>query len=363
MSQQIPIQNIYYLLLYAWRRMEVGECEDVGVAGETELLNLLAKLFCREFAQLRRRWLDLAYVEERQDLGSIRGRIQLTETLRRGLLEHAQVACEYDELSIDTLPHQIIKATCLTLLSSSGLDKSLLRELSTMRSNLSTVSNRRICDQDFQRLVLHPRQKNYRIMMEICAFILRQMFPEQNGSGWKFRSFVENEREMGGLFEEFIRGFCEIELGDTYRVKRDKFDCAVEGATQEDLAMLPKLVTDVSLISVNQRLIIETKFTPNALKGNYEAEKLRRDHLSQLLIYLQACAYRYPKVSVSGLLLYPAVGRQIYHSYPKFHGHKMKVASLDLAQPWQSLRKDLLSLIGQYDSEMLFNKAGIASGD
>jgi 5-methylcytosine-specific restriction enzyme subunit McrC len=40
---QIPIENIYYLLGYAWNKLEEKERVNVSIDDKTELLDLFAK--------------------------------------------------------------------------------------------------------------------------------------------------------------------------------------------------------------------------------------------------------------------------------------------------------------------------------
>ena len=41
---EIPIQNIYYLLCYAWDKLEEKELIDVDPVGMTELVDLFARV-------------------------------------------------------------------------------------------------------------------------------------------------------------------------------------------------------------------------------------------------------------------------------------------------------------------------------
>ena len=41
---QIPIENIYYLLCYAWNKLDEKERVSVSIDDKTELLDLFAKI-------------------------------------------------------------------------------------------------------------------------------------------------------------------------------------------------------------------------------------------------------------------------------------------------------------------------------
>ena len=62
MARHIPIQNLYYLLLYAWNRVPEGQTLDVTGIPSPELPNLLAKVLADGVRNLLRRGLDRSYV-------------------------------------------------------------------------------------------------------------------------------------------------------------------------------------------------------------------------------------------------------------------------------------------------------------
>jgi 5-methylcytosine-specific restriction enzyme subunit McrC len=47
---------------------------------------------------------------------------------------------------------------------------------------------------------------------------------------------------------------------------------------------------------------------------------------------------------VEGLLLYPVVRNAFRFEY-RLHGHRMRVATIDLDQPWQGVHRELLGLV------------------
>ena len=92
---------------------------------------------------------------------------------------------------------------------------------------------------------------------------------------------------MAVLLENCVRTF--------YRVRRNS------GSEREDIywrwiaadqvaaGLLPKMQTDISLTSETRKIIIDCKFTPEALQKHYEAETLRSAHLYQINAYNVVC--------------------------------------------------------------------------
>ena len=60
----IPIKNIYYLLSYAWNRLEESELVDVSAEDESDLLNLLGRVLLNGTKTLLKRGIDRQYITE-----------------------------------------------------------------------------------------------------------------------------------------------------------------------------------------------------------------------------------------------------------------------------------------------------------
>ena len=59
---EIPIQNIYYLLCYAWNKLEEGNIVDVKGIETNKLYNLFAKVLINGASRLLKMGLDRGWV-------------------------------------------------------------------------------------------------------------------------------------------------------------------------------------------------------------------------------------------------------------------------------------------------------------
>lgn len=109
--------------------------------------------------------------------------------------------------------------------------------------------------------------------------------------------------------------------------------------------MLPKMSTDISLISSSRKIIIDTKYYKEALKARFTQEKINSNHLYQLFSYLknQESNIEITK-NCEGVLLYPSAGNYFKFSY-RYQNHGIKVVSINLNQDWFDIKKDLLEII------------------
>ena len=114
---KIPIKNIYYLLCYAWFRLEEKDIVSVDEENNSNIVELLTRVLVSGLGTLVRRGLDGSYKELQEDTSRIRGKIDFSESIKRNLVCYAKLTCRYDELSIDILHNQIIKSTIQSLIS------------------------------------------------------------------------------------------------------------------------------------------------------------------------------------------------------------------------------------------------------
>jgi 5-methylcytosine-specific restriction enzyme subunit McrC len=103
--------------------------------------------------------------------------------------------------------------------------------------------------------------------------------------------------------------------------------------------------TDISLISSNRKIIIDTKFYTDTFTYNYNVEKLRSPHLYQIFSYLHNVAkLGGVNESCEGVLMYPMTGRAVSEEF-MFGKHKLSIKAINLNQEWNCIRDDLLGIV------------------
>src|SRR5262245_55495172 len=124
----IPIQNIYFLLCYAWDKLEERDVVDVDSVGVTELVDLFARVLINGTNHLLKRGFDRSYVAHAEWTGRLRGKIKFEAAAKTGAIR-ATLPCEFDELSYDVLHNQLLKATLHTLMRAAALSRDNADEL------------------------------------------------------------------------------------------------------------------------------------------------------------------------------------------------------------------------------------------
>lgn len=344
----IPIQNIYFMFCYAWKYFQAGKDSFVGSEDCPSLLDLLAKVFVKETSNLVRRGLDREYVEENEDLAFPKGKILMGESVKRNLLYMKRLHCSYDELSANILVNQIIKTCLYHLILSRGLDLSFKEQAKKLFYRFEGVDIIHLDGRTFCSIRLHRNNAHYRLLLKICELLSQRLLPDEIGQEYRFRAVDHDQVKMGDVFEEFVRNFYAHEQ-TFYRVKREKIYWNLTRPQESALQYLPEMNTDISLISPKRKIIIDTKFYKNTLSqdGRFaEAQnKIHSANLYQMFSYLKNTEHAEGwDVPVEGILLYPTVDQDVDFEY-EIQGHRIRIVSLNLNQPWQNIKDELLSLI------------------
>jgi 5-methylcytosine-specific restriction enzyme subunit McrC len=100
--------------------------------------------------------------------------------------------------------------------------------------------------------------------------------------------------------------------------------------------------TDVSIYKGDRHIILDTKFYRQTFGDRFRVKKLHVEHMYQLFSYLSNSNPQ--KGRCEGILLYPTVETDLNAQF-SILGFPITVRTLNLAQPWQGIHSDLLSLI------------------
>ena len=282
---QLPIHNIYYLLCYAWNKLDESEVVDVNEIDSTELIDLFAKILLNSCSRLLKQGLDRYYIEQEDVIMGIKGKFNFSSTIKQNVLPLNKTECIYDEFDYDILHNQILKKTIGKLLRTKKLDSTLKDELHKIYLKFPPISEIVIRNSLFKQIRLHRNNYHYDFIMKVCQIVHENLFIDETKGNYKFKDFTRDEKAMATLFEAFVRNFYKIETD--YTVSSDSIRWKFESDDIEDLEMLPIMLTDITLKSNDRKIIIDTKFYKDAFATRYEKENINSSNLYQIFSYLK----------------------------------------------------------------------------
>jgi len=350
-NKEIPVQNIYYLLCYAWDALEESDLVDVKDLDTHDVVNLLAKILISGTQHLIKKGLDRTYAPLANEIPRIRGKLLLAESIKRCSFENGKAVCSFDEFNPNNLHNQILKSTIGYLLSVQGIKKKHHDELKGLYQALPEISEVRLASNIFRKVRLHRNNRYYLFLLKVCEFLFSNILVGEEKGISRFRDFIRDEAQMRLLFEKFVRQFYVKHCPNFY-VHADRFHWHAESSTEEASKRLPALQTDICLTSNTEKIIIDTKYSVNALAGGRFEEKLNTTHLYQLFSYMMNVPERDYQKRRTGILLYPTIDQTLNLSY-KIHGHRVLIRSVNLAQEWPIIEKELLAIIDEQTIEQV----------
>ena len=344
MTTAIPVKNIYYLLCYAWDRLEEGAAVDISAVDGYNLSDLFARVLLSGTKHLLRRGLDQGYLPEEAELAGIRGRISIEVTARRMLATHGRAHCQFDDLRMDTLPNRILKSTVVYLMRLPDVSGQLRSDLALLTKELGGISEIRLSKPTFRRVQLHGNNRFYRFLLGICELIFESTGVDETMGTRHFCDFFRDERRMARLFEDFVFNFYRKERPDL-DVRREHIAWAASSADDPELKYLPTMRTDISIRAGSRTLIIDTKYYKEVFQSYFDKQTVHSGNLYQLFSYLKNLeAANATAAGAAGMLLYPVVDAPVKLRYT-IHSHNVCVCTVDLAQEWIGIRSQLLDLV------------------
>ncbi|MET1256387.1 5-methylcytosine-specific restriction endonuclease system specificity protein McrC [Aliikangiella maris] len=344
MAAKIPIQNIYYLLCYAWNSLAEGEVTDVSGIDSNELADLFATVLINGVNHTLRRGLDRCYEPHEEELSSIRGRIDIAMTTRRMLAAQGRACCHFDEFTVNTMPNRIIKSTLRFLASVPTIDKKLKGKLLKLYRSLHEVDDVPLNKFLFQKIQLNSNNRFYRFLLNICEMVLSSWLIDEQSGKYKFKDFIRNDKAMARLYESFMLNFYKMELKGS-KVKKEEIKWNATSETDPLLKHLPSMRTDISIRDKDRTLIIDAKYYSKTLQSYYDKESIHSGNLYQILAYLDNLKSEGGNdAKAEGMLVYPVIEKKLRETY-SMNGRKIHICTLDLSQDWRDIRSELLELV------------------
>ena len=338
-TRKIPIQNIYYMLCYAWNRTE--ELENLNLKGIKgyNLYDLLSLALYNSVSKIIKRGIYKEYIPINEETYSLKGKIDFRESLKKNSFRNGRAYCEYDEFSDDIIHNQIIKATFYNILKCRGIDKSIKEKIMKLYHYFEHISSIKLNKSSFKQVKIHRNNRHYKLTIDICNMIYNDMIVDETSGNISFN--YKEEEKLPYLFEEFVRNFYKIHLSNSH-VCRENIKWDAIGYNDN---FLPIMQTDITIKRDNEIIIIDTKYYTKTLVNNMGQDKYHSTNLYQIFSYLKNAEskgrlYKHSK----GVLLYPQVDKILNNIY-EIQGHILKICTVNLNDDWSNIHKRLLEII------------------
>ena len=152
---------------------------------------------------LIRRGLNRTYNRKLDEIPGVRGKLELSESIKRLAFPSCRAVCEFDEYGYNTTHNQIIKATLGRLVRTAELDHDLREDLRVLYGYFESVDDLPLSNRAFRRVQLHSNNRFYLLLLQVCWILFRQLLPTPKGEKLRFVAFTDEQMET--VFEQFVR--------------------------------------------------------------------------------------------------------------------------------------------------------------
>lgn len=327
------------MLSYAFTTLNQSNYEDVAKEEFENIHNLFAAILAKGIGQQLKQGLYREYLNQKEDMSVMRGKIDMSGTIKNKLVRKLVLTCEYDELSENNLLNQILKTTVVFLLRHANVDaerKNDLKKEMLFFSNVDTIEPSSI---KWSSIHFQRNNQTYRMLISLCQLIVEGMLLTTEQGEYKIASFVDEQR-MCRLYEKFILEYYSKTFSKL-TVKASQIPWALDDGIG---TMLPVMQSDIMLSNDENVLIIDAKYYARTTQVKYDKHTLHSNNLYQIFTYVKNKDTEFGDKphTVSGMLLYAKTEEEIqpdnvYH----MSGNQISVKTLDLNLPFKEITAQL----------------------
>lgn len=341
----IPIKNLYYMLSYAFQLLNEQGYKNLATEEFDNAGDLCAAILIRGISNQLKRGLGREYISETDTIATIRGKIEINESIKNQTMIRNQMTCTYDEFSVDSPLNRIIKSTAMLLIKS-DIAKQRKKELRKLMVFFADVS---IIDVHSINWSVNYNRNNqaYRLLITICYLVVKGLLQTKSDGSVKMMDFLDEQR-MCHLYEKFILEYYKKHYYPKITASASQIAWALDDGIG---TMLPTMQSDIMLCQkkggVNKTLIIDAKYYAHTTQVQYDVHTLHSNNLYQIFTYVKNKATK--GGDVSGMLLYAKTDEEIYpdNEY-QMSGNKITVRTLDLNLPFADIAAQLDNIAQQY---------------
>lgn len=341
----IKIKNIYYMLSYAFRVLQQNNYKMIESEEFEKIEDLFAEILYKGVAQQLKQGLYREYITFNEDLLVMRGKLNLSGTIRNKVNNRLRLSCDYDELSENNVFNQILKTTMFKLIHLNSVDPVRKHNLKKDIIFFNNVDMIELNCVRWNRLKFQKNNRSYEMLMNICYFVYKGLLQTKETGKYKMLDFSDEHMEK--LYEHFILEYYRQEHKEL-KVSSPKIDWNISKDTEESIIrFLPKMQSDIMLEkrNGNKTLIIDAKYYSKTLQTHFNKDTFHSNNLYQIYTYVKNYDSKRTG-NVNGLLLYAKSDVDIPSGYDySMDGNIISIRTLDLNADFRVIKKQLSDIV------------------
>lgn len=330
------------MLSYAFYNLNEDNYNRIQTEEFENTADLFSEILAIGVAKQIKQGLVKDYIDVKETTSSIRGKIEITESINSQSFLKKQLTCTYDEFSVNCSLNQILKSTMNLLLKSdiSSKNKKKLKKLLMYFSEVDLIDLKSIN----WKIRFDRNNQNYRMLIGVCYLTVKGLLQTTQKGDVKLMRFLDDQR-MNRLYEKFILNYYKKEHP---QISASASQIKWQLDDDEDW-LLPRMQSDIMLEYDNKVLIIDAKYYKNTLQSYYDVNTLHSGNLYQVFTYVKNKQVENLDKEVSGMLLYARTDEEVLpNNEYMMSGNRIAVMTLDLNQDFNQIKNQLDTIAEKY---------------
>lgn len=340
----IPVQNIYYMLSYAFQTLNAQGYRELATEQFDNVAELCAAILAKGVAVQLKRGLGREYIPQTEALSTLRGKVDVAESIKTQSVLRKQLICTYDDLTVNSYLNRILKSTMELLLHSdiSKVRKKALRKLLVYFADVDALDVHSIN----WNIRYDRNNQSYRMLISICQLVVKGLLQTNADGSTRLMDFIDEQR-MCRLYEKFILEYYRREHPEII-ARASQISWQLDDGFSD---MLPVMQSDITLSRGNRTLIIDAKYYAHNTQTQFDVHTLHSGNLYQIFTYVKNKDAEYSNAphEVSGMLLYAKTDAQIQPDQVyQMSGNWISVRTLDLNCDFADIVEQLDRIIAEH---------------
>ncbi|MBO4317817.1 MAG: 5-methylcytosine-specific restriction endonuclease system specificity protein McrC [Mailhella sp.] len=332
------------MLSYAFQVLNAQGYKNIETEQFDNVAELCAAILTTGVSLQLKRGFVREYIERTESLSSIKGRIEISESIKTQSTLKRQLICSYDDFSENSYMNRIIKTTMELLLHAdiAKTRKKKLRKLLVYFGNIELLDIHTIN----WKIQYNRNNQTYRMLIAFCYLVVKGLLQTNTDGTTHLMDFLDEQR-MCRLYEKFILEYYRKEYPQL-SASASQISWALDDGFGE---MLPVMKTDIMLSKGDRILIIDAKYYSETTQAHYDARTLHSGNLYQIFTYVKNKEAELCDVphNVSGMLLYAKTDEAVQpNGNYQMSGNRISVRTLDLNQEFSGIVSQLNRIIAEH---------------
>lgn len=345
----IPIQNLWFLMLYASEYLHQNLTDHFQLDQMEGLEALIGKVFSQHLSDYIHQHLRKQLKAKSKELAVVKGKIDFYQTEIRQSLAKGRVYCSYNETTYNTDRHAYMMSALELILTfdlSTAVRRQLMKDQFELKSYGVTANSKYRLDRDYFSSFEH-----------VCKHVIHlsklihdmKLLSTETGYSIQPKLMLTNEK-IRKIFEKGIAGFFKLNL-DKRKYKfiserGSKIDLDLANPQGEIHRCFPHMYLDMMIQTKSKDfgLIIDTKFTDMLKNERNGKRQISSEYIRQIYTYTMSYKVKHPDQHYAGMLLYPAIDENFEMSIEML-AVPLYFYTVDLSQQIPDIHRQLIKMI------------------